>query len=130
MAFSATNQDDVGKAIVSVLKRPAETANQYLYVSTVTTTQKEILESLQSQAGRKWTVEHVKTDVQIARGRQMVAEGDFTGMFALVQASAWGTVPGIRANYSVDEKLANALLGLPVNSSLDETVKVVLESVA
>lgn len=97
-------------------------------MSTVTTSQNAILKSFQSHTGQEWAVEHVKTDEQIAEAREMVAKGDFTGMFTLVQAATWGRVPGLRANYSVDEKLANTLLGLPVEGSLDGTVKIVLET--
>lgn len=97
-------------------------------MSTVTTTQNAILKSFQSHTGQEWAVEHVKTDEQIAEAKEMIAKGDFTGMFALVQAATWGRVPGLRANYSVDEKLANDLLDLPVEGSLDETVRAVLET--
>ena len=127
ISFSATNQADVGNAIVSVLMHPTETANQYLYVATVTTCQKAILDSLEGQTGEKWTVEHVKTEERIASGRKLVSEGDFTGMFELVRAAAWGTIPGIRSNYAVDEKLANSILELP-EGDLDETVRNVLRS--
>lgn len=109
------------------MEHPAETANQYLYVATVTATQKEILKSFEATTGQKWTVKDVKTNDQIATGRKMVSEGDFTGMFFLVRASAWGTVPGIRTNYPVDEKLANAVLEIP-EGSLEDTIKAVLGS--
>ncbi|KIW14169.1 hypothetical protein PV08_06950 [Exophiala spinifera] len=125
--FSATNRADFGRAVASTLKHPAETANQFLYVATVTTTQKDILKAFEAASGQKWTVRDVKTDDQIATGRKMVSEGDFNGMLTLVRASAWGTYLGIRTNYPVDEKLANAVLEIP-NGSLDDTVKAVLSS--
>lgn len=121
--FSASNQGDVGAAVVSLLKHPAETANKYLYVSTITTSQAEILKSIQSHTGSRWTVEDVDTQSQIARGRQMVSEGDFAGMFLLVQASMYGTVEGIRSNYALEEELANRVLGLPAEGSLDAVIK-------
>ncbi|KIV78827.1 hypothetical protein PV11_06437 [Exophiala sideris] len=130
VAFSASIQEDFGKAIIGILTHPAETANQYLYVSSVTTTQRAILDVIQFQTGQGWTVQHFKTDEEIARGRALVAKGDFTGMFALVKASAWGTVPGIRTNYPVDEKLANGVIGLPAERSIDEVMRNVLKSVA
>lgn len=125
--FSATNQGDVGRAIVSVLHHPAETANRYFYVQTLVTSQKEILQSLQEITGGKWTVQHVTTDEQIKIGRQKVSEGDFMGLITLVQASAWGRVAGTRANYSVDEELGNHVLGLP-EGDLTSTVKQVLKA--
>jgi hypothetical protein len=91
----------------------------------MTTSQKAILDSLQKQTGEKWIVEQVSTDEQVAKGRQLVSEGNFTGMFALVQASGYGKVPGIRSNYATDEKLSNVLLGLS-DGNLDETIKNVL----
>jgi hypothetical protein len=112
---------------VSILRHPSETANQYLYVSTITVSQNAILKSLQEQTEEKWTVEQVSTEGQVASGRRKVSEGDFTGMFALVQASGWGTVAGIRANYAVEEKLSNSLLEI-TGGSLDETIKSVLIS--
>lgn len=126
-SFSLTNQGDVGKAVIGILKNPTETANQYLYVATVTTTQNAILSSLGTHSGQKWTVQNVKTDEQIAAGRQMVSHGDFAGMFMLVQASGWGAVPEISSDYTVDERLANAALGVP-EGTVDETVHNVLKS--
>ncbi|KIW86775.1 uncharacterized protein Z519_12561 [Cladophialophora bantiana CBS 173.52] len=127
-AFSATSQTDLGQAIVSVLTHPAETTNQFLYFATVTTTHKAILAALEAQTGKKWAVEDVETEEEIAKGKKMVSEGDFTGIFKLVRASAWGDVPGIRSNYAVAEKLANSILGVP-HGDLDETVKIVLRPV-
>lgn len=125
--FSATNEDDFGAAVVSILTKPSEVANQYIYAATVTTSQKAILESLEAQTGQMWTVENVNTDDEIAAGRKKMAEGDFTGAFALVQAASYGSLKGSRANLAVDEKLANSILRLP-EGSVDETVKEVLES--
>lgn len=124
--FSASNQKDLGQAVVSILQHPAETVNRYLYMQTLVTSQNEILRSLEKVSGKEWSVEEVKTDEQIALGRDMVAQGDFTGMFKLVQASAWGRVAGIRSNYAVEEELANSLLNLP-EGNLDDTVKRVMK---
>ncbi len=128
MPFAATNAADLGQAVISILHRPGETANQFLYVCTVVTDHTAILKSLEAETGHEWEVEHVKTDDQIAKARSMVAAGDFAGMFMLAQASSWSNVPGIRSNFAVDEKLANEVLGLPAQGSLDATVKEVLGS--
>ncbi|KAJ4993146.1 isoflavone reductase family protein [Stagonosporopsis vannaccii] len=124
--FSLTNQSDVGKAVVGVLAHPSETANQYLYVATVTTTQKDILDLLESQSKIKWKVQNVTTEQQLTAGRELISKGDFTGMFMLVQAAAWGSVPGIRSAFPVDETLANATLGVP-EGNMNETIKAVLK---
>ncbi|RYN60366.1 hypothetical protein AA0119_g13268 [Alternaria tenuissima] len=125
--FSLTNQSDVGKAVVGALTHPSETANQYLYVATVTTTQKDILASLESHSGKRWEAQDVTTEQQLTAGRELVSKGDFTGMFMLVQAAAWGSVPDIRSAFPVDESLANAVLGVP-EGTIDETVKAVLKA--
>lgn len=124
--FSASNQGDLGRAIVSILQHPTETANRYLYVQTLATTQNEILTTLEETSGNKWTVKNVQTDGQIKLARELVSRGDFTGMIALVQASGWGSVAGINSNYSMDEELANSMLELPVDD-LKSTVKQVLK---
>jgi hypothetical protein len=47
---------------------------------------------------------------RISRGREMVLQDDYESMVALVQASDWGTTPGIGANYAADEKFSNVTL--------------------
>jgi hypothetical protein len=130
--FSTTNASDFGNAVVSILKHPAEAANKYLYVATVTTTQQAILKSLNAQTGAAWTVTNVQTDKQIAEGRALIAEGNFLGMYNLVKALFWGKCEGIRADYASEVKLGNSLLGVPFGEEgvLDATVKKALESQA
>lgn len=113
--------------MVSILQHPVETANKYLYVETVAVSQKEILKSLGAATGQNWEVERVKTTEIVAMGKQLVASGDFTGNFLLVQASVWGNGSGLRQNFSVDESLANDMLGVP-KGDLDETVKRVVDA--
>lgn len=124
--FSATNQGDLGKALVSILKNPAGTANKYLYVATVTTSQSAILKSLEASSGKKWDVATVSTDAQLEKGRKMVSEGDFNGMLLLVQASMWGKVTGLQSYHAAAETFANDLLGLPTGVALDAAIKEVV----
>lgn len=126
VVFSATNQDDFGRAVVSILQHPVETANKYLFVETVAVSQMDILKSLEAATSQKWEVEHAKTVEMVTAGKQLVAAGDFTGNFLLVQASVWGDCPGLRQDFSVHESLANSVLGLP-RGDLDEIVKRVLD---
>ncbi len=116
-----TNEADIVQAVGSILLNPAETANKYLYVETTAVSQEDILKSLETATNSTWEVENVKTTESVALGRQLVAQGDFTGNFLLVQASVWGNGPGLRQNFSVDEELAAALLGLP-KGDLHQTV--------
>lgn len=91
----------------------------------MTATQNEILDALQRQTGRTWTVEHTTTKSQIEKAREKLAKGDFTGMVSLVLASMWGQIPGSRSNYAEDETLANNLLGVP-DGDVQRTVTRVL----
>ncbi|KAH7128553.1 NmrA-like family protein [Dendryphion nanum] len=86
--YSATSKEDIGKATVSILRNSSETANRYLHIATATVTQNAILDAVQNRTGENWSVERVSTDKQTALGRQLVSQGDFTGMLLLVQASA------------------------------------------
>ena len=107
---------------MSILEHPDKTANKYLYVETAAVSQMDIIRSLETATKSTWEVEKVDTTGSVAMGRQLVAQGDFTGYFLLVQASVWGNGHGLRQNYSADEELANALLKIP-KGDLDATVK-------
>lgn len=125
--FSITNEVDLGKAVTSILHRPDETANKILYVQTVCTSQKEILEAFEAQTGVSWKKEQVKTDEMVATGKQKLAAGDFEGALLLVQAAGYGGVAGVKAEFETEGELANALLGIPTGS-VEGTVKAVLQS--
>ena len=102
-------------------ENPEATVNRYLYVSSVTTTQTEILATLQKVTGKTWKVNRVETDKQVELGRRMVSEGDFNGMFILVQASFWGNARAVESDFSGKKGLANKMLGLQAGD-LEEIV--------
>ena len=54
--FTLTNEKQLGEAVVSVLKHPEITANKYLYISSVETSQNEILAALEKATSSKWTL--------------------------------------------------------------------------
>lgn len=122
--FAATNQADFAEAIVGILKNPLGTSNKYLQVATVITSQLAILQSLQEKSGSNWTAEEVETDKQVAKGREMVTGGDFTGMFILAQAASYGNVEGINM---AEGSTSNSVVGLPEEGSLSATIDEVLK---
>ncbi|RAL01428.1 aromatic alcohol reductase, partial [Aspergillus ibericus CBS 121593] len=122
--FTMVNEKQLGESVVSVLLRPEETKNRFVYVASVETTQKEILETIEKVTGAKWTVTDTTTEVQIADGFQKLAAGNFEGAFALVRATAFGNTPGLKVNYVKDRELANEVLGLEW-----ETVRETIERV-
>lgn len=105
-----------------MLKKPEETANKYLFISSVETTQKEILGALEETTGTKWTVNNTTTKEQVDAALQKLGVGDFSGALALVRATSYSDIPGLKSNYAKDEVLANNLLGLRP-ASVAETVK-------
>ncbi|KAM0542851.1 hypothetical protein ACHAPJ_012574 [Fusarium lateritium] len=120
--FTLINQKQLARAVVSILEHPQETANCYLCVYSVETTQNEILAALEEATGTKWTVNSTSTDEQITEAREKLGAGDFSGGFTLVRATTYSNVPGLRANYPEERNLANEILGLEVES-VQETVK-------
>lgn len=110
--FTLTNEKQVGQAVVSVLQRPQETQNQYLYVASVETSQNEVLAALEDATNTKWTINKVTTREQIDEAMQKLGAGDFSGAFTLVRASVFSNVPELHSNYAKDESLANDILGL------------------
>ncbi|KAH6609156.1 hypothetical protein Trco_002502 [Trichoderma cornu-damae] len=120
--FTLTNEKDLGAAVASVLKKPEDTANKYIFVSSVETTQNEILSALEEATGSKWTVNATTTKEQVDAALQKLGAGDFSGAFALVRATSYSNTPGLKANYAKDEVLSNDLLGLKP-ASVAETVK-------
>jgi hypothetical protein len=123
--FSLTNEATVGQAVVSVLQKPADTANKYLYIESINTTQNEILTELQKATGKTWDIKHTTTEAQVKSGKEAVAKGDFSGMFTLVLATTYGKLEGLKANFATDESLANDLLGLP-KESVHTTIEAVM----
>jgi nucleoside-diphosphate-sugar epimerase len=125
--FSLTNVDQLKRAVIATLERPAETANKNLYIASVETSQNELLAALETATDSKWTVTQTTTDEQVSEGTARLGKGDFTGAFVLVKATSLGNKPNLRANYIRDEQLANDLLGLKLES-VEDTVKRVVDA--
>ncbi|KAM0458566.1 hypothetical protein ACHAPV_005958 [Trichoderma viride] len=120
--FTLTNEKDLGAATAAVLKKPEETANKYLFISSVETSQNEILAALEETTGTKWAVNKTTTKEQVDAAHQKLGAGDFSGALVLVRAIVFSDIPGLKSNYAKDEVLANNLLGLKP-ASVAETVQ-------
>ncbi|OQE38534.1 hypothetical protein PENCOP_c008G02165 [Penicillium coprophilum] len=118
-SFTLTNQKALGEAVASVLLHPHESRNQFLFIASVETTQKDILAALEEKSGVKWAVKKTTTDIQVSEGVKKLASGDFNGAFALVRATVFGNTPGLHSNYAKEEKLANNVLGLHMEAISD-----------
>lgn len=123
-SFTFTNQTALGEAVASVLVHPDETKNQFLFIASVETTQKDILAALEEESGVKWTVNNTTTDIQVTEAVKKLAAGDFSGNFSLVRASVYGNTPDLHSNYAKEEKLANDVLGLQLETVSDVVKRV------
>jgi hypothetical protein len=118
-AFSATNLSQVGNAVVAVLSKPEETANQFIYVDSFTATQNEILAELEKATGERWKVAEATTEEAKAEGQALFAKGDYSGLLLLLKAIFLGE--GYGSDFTKDAVLGNEKLGLP-NQDLVSTV--------
>ena len=118
-AFSATNLSQVGNAVVAVLSKPEETANQFIYVDSFTATQNEILTELEKATGERWKVTESTTEEAKAEGQALFAKGDYSGLLLLLKAIFLGE--GYGSDFTKDAVLGNEKLGLP-NQDLVSTV--------
>lgn len=110
-AFSTANLSQVGNAVVAVLLKPEETANEYLYVDSFTATQSEILAELEKATGEKWKVTETTSEDEKTQGQEWFAKGDFSGLLSLLKVIIFGE--GYGSDFTKDAVLANEKLGLP-----------------
>ncbi|KAF1916954.1 isoflavone reductase family protein [Ampelomyces quisqualis] len=109
--FSATNLRTVGLAVVKALEKPELTKNQYVYVSGLETSQKEILAVAEQITGTKWTVTHESTKDLAEGGKAKLQKGDGSGILALLLAVTFGAEEQL--GYVDPAKLWNDKLGVP-----------------
>lgn len=88
--ISATNLRQIGLALVKILENPQLTKNQYIYISSFETTQKELLATAEKITGKKWTVNHVNSKDLLKSGGEKLAKQDFSGVVDLIQGAAYG----------------------------------------
>ncbi|PMD16869.1 NAD(P)-binding protein [Hyaloscypha hepaticicola] len=125
--FSISNLSQIGNAVVAVLSKPEETANQFLYVHSFTVSQNEILAELENVTGEKWKVTESTTEAARTEGEPLFAEGDFAGLLLLLKAIFMGE--GYGSNFTKDAVLANEKLGLP-SQDLASSVAAVLAGIS
>ncbi len=107
--FSPTNLEQAARAVVSVLRHPAETANQYLTVSSFTTTQNDVLDALEKESGNKWAVKHVSSEELEHVGDEKEKRGDISSFLEYLQIYTFTDGAGRAVR---DSSRANGRLGL------------------
>jgi hypothetical protein len=118
--FSGTNVRQIALAVVKILEKPDLTKNQYVFISSFTTTQRDILDVAEKITGEKWTVNNLNSKEMFDSGNAKIQKGDFSGAFELIKASAFGE--GELGNFD-PVGLWNEKLGLP-QEDFEESIRV------
>lgn len=116
--FSASNLPFIAKAVVKVLERPEETANQLLYIHSFRVTQNEVLAVLEKVTGEKFEIVHQNSEERLKELRPKMLEGDFHATEETV--GIWGLIAS-----DWEGRVANGALGLE-EEDVEETVRKVL----
>ncbi|KAF2272028.1 NAD(P)-binding protein [Westerdykella ornata] len=123
--FSITTSSNTGLAVVRALLKPAETANQQIFLTDFVTSSNEIISSLEKRTGEKFAVEKKESGPELIALRKKYDEGDFNAAFGLLALSFVADVD-VGYDFPKERKIWNGQLGLP-EQSLDEVVKEAVE---
>ena len=105
--------------IAAILKKPEETANQYLQSASFISSQAEVVQIVEELIGSKLTIDRQNSaDLQKA-GEEKLAKGDFSAFRDLVQA--WNYADGGGHTLRAEDN-ADRLLGVP-GDDLTATIK-------
>lgn len=107
--------------MLAVLERPEATANKYLAVSELKTTQNEVLAAAERIQGVKYQVSHISSEELLRSGDERFAKGDHMGFVDFLEAHLYGDGAG----HAVVTDSDNAILALE-RSNLDDVLKSIL----
>lgn len=83
--FSVCTLPLIGAAVANALMKPEATANKYVYVSSFTTTQNEILAALENVQGVPWEVQKIQSKSKVHEAQETLkAGGDAVAAFRLL----------------------------------------------
>lgn len=128
--FSTTNLPTIGKALASLLSTDANlaaTKNKYIFISSHTTTQNEILAAYEkATGGEKWTVEKVESESAYKAAFEKFKGGDFSVIPTLIKSSF---LAGDELGNNVKQGLLNETLGLQ-KEDLEADVRAAVKAAA
>jgi hypothetical protein len=122
--FSATNMHTVALSIIKSLDKPELSRNQYLYVSDIQTSQRQILDAAEKITGEKWNITLVSSQDHIANERAMAQKDGYYGVQNLIQGVTFGTEEQL--GDLTPKGLWNEKLGLP-RDDLETTLRAAFE---
>lgn len=101
----------MAQSVVSVLQRPADSANQYLSIRSFIVSQSEILAALKDITQSKWSVSYVDAENLRQEGWRLLAGGNpKQGIQSIIRGALFQGQRDISVSQDV---LANTQLGLP-----------------
>lgn len=126
--FDTTALPTVGKAVAAVLaKGTSAYKNEYIYVNTACTNQRELLSAVQTATRtteKDWTIAPASATEFFNEGAKKLAAGDFMGAINMIYGA---TFQGLGSAYSEKKPLANKDLGLE-KENLDDAVKQIVQA--
>lgn len=121
--FSTTNLPQIARGVVGVLQKPTATANKYLMIRSMNTTQNAIVAALEAETGATFAVTNITAADSERIGDEKCAVGNYyRGFWDHVYQYQWADGAGHALK---DEDCANELLGLK-DEDLRESVRAVL----
>ncbi|PKS09328.1 hypothetical protein jhhlp_003942 [Lomentospora prolificans] len=85
-AFTGTTLQGIGQSVVGVLQHPEETANRFVRVLSIKTTQNQLLAAFKEATGTEWEVQRSTTAALLESGRKKKAQGSGGWVLDLVVA--------------------------------------------
>lgn len=123
--FSTSTRERVGDAVAAVLTHPKGTKNKVVYINSFTTSQKQILASLEKVSGKKWETETVNSAEEARVGMEMLKDGNMMGIGAIVKGICF--TEGWGVDFEAEEvEVMNMVLGLE-KQDLDEVIGKILK---
>jgi len=87
---STTALSDYGQAVVGILEHPSETRNKPIYVQSTCTTQLELLEIIEKQAGASYEKIEASTAEMEQQAFDKMKKGDMSGMRGFLTRAIFG----------------------------------------
>jgi hypothetical protein len=122
-SWSTTTLPSIGLAVKNSLLVPEKTSNRYIFISSFTLKQNDLLKTLEKLTGSKFDVEYVDAEAQKATAIEQLSKGDFSGAIALIRYIS--TVQGYGGNYALNKPTDNELLSLPKEDFEEALTKIV-----
>lgn len=123
--FSGTNLSIIGNGLVALFSKDVDSsANKYVYVSSHTVSQNQILAGIEEITGEKFKLTKEDSKKAIEEGHKKLGSGDYSAIPPLILAGVYG--PAALGDFTkVDGGLWNEKLGL-AKEDLEASLKAVV----